>query len=300
MKRVLIIQIRQLGDILLSTPLCRALKENLSSVEVHFLTSEIGKSIVLGNPYIDKILTLSEGIVGEVRAVLTTLRNRYDAVIDVQRTGRSRRITLFSLSPRRIAFKKKNFEIGYNIPIEWENRGYTAWERIKLLEGLGVKVRNYQDYLPEFYNFKPVKNLKLDKYAVIVPTARKREKMWEVKNFQEIISFIHRKFGIKTVLLYGKGEEEEIKKYKNLQGTIIPERALSIGESASVIKGALFFIGLNSFASHLSVSVGTKTIVIDKKHSGWFPPISLVKEVYGDGTFPNVDSVKKAILELMG
>ena len=58
--KVLVIQIRQLGDILLSSPLGRVIKESIKGAEVHFLTSEIGKDILTGNPFIDKILVIKK------------------------------------------------------------------------------------------------------------------------------------------------------------------------------------------------------------------------------------------------
>jgi len=301
MERVLVIQIRQLGDVLLSAPLCRALKENLPDVEVHFLTSRIGEEIVAGNPYIDEVITIENGIFEEFRTIFKVIRNRYDAVLDVQRTGRSRRITFFSLSPLRVAFRKGSSGFVYNRFVDWEDRGYTVWERLKLLEGLGINITDYKSYLPEFFNFKPVESLKIEgDYAVVVPTARKREKFWDSEKFKEVIAFLHRDLKLQVIVLYGKGEEREVGKYRNLGGVTVPERALSIGESASVIRGARLFLGLNSFASHLSVSVGTRTVVIDRKHSGWFPELPLVREVYGNGVFPEVEDVKRAILSLIG
>jgi heptosyltransferase-3 len=299
--KVLVIQVRQLGDVLLSTPICRALKENLPKVEVHFLTSRIGKEIVSGNPWIDKVIVLEEGFISELKTIFSVLKNKYDAVIDAQRTGRSRRITFLSFSPVRIAFKKKSREFGYNKLIKWEDRGYTAWERLKLLEGLGLNIKDFEKYLPEFYNFEPIKSVKLDKnYVVIVPTARKREKMWEQENFVKLISFFLKETNLTPVVLYGPGEEKLVEAYRRISDVIVPAKPLSIGEAASVIKGALLFVGLNSFASHLSVAVGTKTVVIDKKKSGWFPPLLYVREVYGKAVFPEVKDVERAVLELIG
>ena len=299
--KVLVIQIRQLGDVLLSSPLARAIKENLKNCEVHFLTSQVGSEILKGNPYIDRIIPLKEGSLGELRTLSLIRKEKYDAVIDVQRTGRSQRLTFLSGAPLRIAFKKeRNFF--YNRLVEWENRGYTTWERLKLLEPLGVKLRDYRKYLPEFFNYQKVKGLKLPgKYFVVVPTARKREKMWPAEKFSRLITEIYRELKVPAVLLYGPGEKETVKEIaENTEAQVIyPEEPLPIGESAAVIKNGLFFIGLNSFASHLSVASKTKTVVIDRKKSGWFPPIETVREVHGNGSFPEVKEVLKTVLSFV-
>ena len=299
--KVLIIQIRQLGDVLLSSPLAKALKENLKNCEVHFLTSRIGSEILKGNPYIDRIVELKEGSLGELRTISFIRKEKYDAIIDVQRTGRSQRLTFLSGTPIRIAFKKgRNFF--YNRLVDWENRGYTTWERLKLLEPLGANLKNYQNYLPEFFNYQEVKGLKLPaEYLVVVPTARKREKMWPAEKFSHLITEIHRELKVPAVLLYGPGEREVARKVaENTGGKVIyPQEPLPIGESATVIRNGIFFVGLNSFASHLSVASGTKTVVIDRKKSGWFPPVKTVKEVYRNGRFPEVSEVLKTVLSLV-
>ena len=299
--KVILIQIRQLGDILLSSPLAKALKENLKECEIHFLTSPIGSEILKGNLNIDKLIPINEGILQELKTISYLRSERYDAVIDVQRTGRSQRITFFSGAPLRVAFKKGSRNFFYNRLVNWENRDYTTWERIKLLEGIGVKVENYKNYIPEFFNYQEVKSLNLPKsYFVVVPTARKREKMWPTEKFSDLISKLYRELKIPAVLLYGPGEKEVAQRVaENTKGEVlIPENPLPIGESATVIKGALFSIGLNSFASHLSVASGTKTVVIDRKHSGWFPPLETVKEVYRENRFPEVEDVFKTVLSL--
>ncbi len=297
--KVLIIQIRQLGDVLLSSPMARALKEHLNACEVHFLTSPVGSEILGGNPYIDRIVQLKDGVREEIKTLIQIRREKYDAVIDVQRTGRSQRLTFLSGAPIRAAFRKTGRNFFYNRAIEWENRGYTVWERLKLLEAINLKVQNYKSFLPEFFNYRKVTGISLpEKYFTVVPTARKRRKMWPEEKFSELIEKIYRKLKIPAVLLYGKGERETVEKVasKVKEAVIFPETPLRIGESASVIKNSSFFIGLNSFASHLSVASGTKTVVIDKKHSGWFPPVETVREVHGNGEFPEVEKVLKAVL----
>ncbi len=296
--KVILIQLRQLGDVLLTSPLAKAIKENLKECEVHFLTSQIGAEILKGNPYIDRIVQLKEGVKEEVKTLLQIRRENYDAVIDVQRTGRSQRLTFLSGAPLKVGFKKgRNYF--YSRLVEWENRGYTTWERLKLLEPLGLKIENYQRYLPEFFNYREVKELSLpERYFVVVPTARKKEKMWPAEKFARLITEIYRSLKVPAVLLYGPGEVETVRKVteETEAKVIYPQKPLPIGESATVIKNGLFFVGLNSFASHLSVASGTKTVVIDKRHSGWFPPVETVREIHGNGEFPEVEEVLKAAL----
>jgi len=285
--RVLVIQVRQLGDVLLSSPLARAVKEILGA-EVHFLTSPLGKEILKGNPFIDRIVTLGDGVLGELKTLLEVRRNGYDAVVDAQRTGRSKRITLLSGAPVRIAFKKEGDNFYYTHLVEWKNRGYTVWERMELLKPLGVK--RTPNLLPEFYltegeveeGRRIVKELGLEEssFFVVVPTARYREKSWGFRKFGELSRLVFNYFGLNPLFAYAPGEEEMAREAFEAcgKGVLLPE-PLPIRKFASVVNLSRFLIGNDSFAPHLSLALKRKTFVILGAFEGWFPDVDWVVKV---------------------
>ncbi len=293
--KVLIIQIRQLGDVLLSSPLAKAVKDELRA-EVHFLTSLPGREILKGNPFIDKVITVERGVVGEIKALAAVRKEKYSWVVDVQRTARSKRITLLSGAPKRVAFKRERENFYYNVLVKWNNLGYTVWERLELLKPLGVKVSKKEDYLPSFYNYQEVK-VPFREFICVVPTARKREKMWDLKEFARLI----KELPLPVYVLYAPGEERFIRELKEECNVpfYYPKEPFKIGESAYVIKESSLFIGLNSFASHLAVASRKKTIVVDRKSSGWFPNVPWVREVYGENAFPRSEEVLKEAVNLL-
>ncbi len=302
--KVLLIQLRQLGDVLLSSPLARVVKEEIPNAEVHFLASVVGKDILKGNPFIDKILTIENGLIGELKTILKVRREKYDAVIDVQRTGRSKRITFFSGAFLKVAFRKRKGDWYYNRLVDWKDYGYTAWERMELLKGLGIE-DPVRKYLPKIYNVANkcsfLDSLKLDKFVVIVPTARKSEKMWSLESYAKLIDFLERRLNLPVVVLYGPGEIGVVKKLLCLCSGVFyyPSAPLSISELAYVVGSSAFFVGNNSFASHVSVAMGRPTVVVDKRKSGWFPPVDFVYEVYGDNDFPSFEDVAMVCEEVL-
>ncbi|MEM7487036.1 MAG: lipopolysaccharide heptosyltransferase family protein, partial [Bacteroidota bacterium] len=56
MKKFLVIQQKMIGDVLSSTILCEHLKIHYPNSEVHFLINENTQAVVVGNPFIDKIV----------------------------------------------------------------------------------------------------------------------------------------------------------------------------------------------------------------------------------------------------
>ena len=55
-KRILVVNTFGIGDVLFSTPLVRALKENSPGARIDFMCNKRGQHVVRGNPNIDDII----------------------------------------------------------------------------------------------------------------------------------------------------------------------------------------------------------------------------------------------------
>ena len=86
MKKILIIRFSSIGDIVLTSPVMRCLKQQLNDVEVHFLTKKSFESIVALNPNIDKVYSIEKNI-DEVIPALK--KENYDFIIDLHYSIRS-------------------------------------------------------------------------------------------------------------------------------------------------------------------------------------------------------------------
>ena len=53
--KILVVRFSSIGDIVLTTPVVRTIKEQIGA-EVHYLTLSLYKNIVRNNPYIDKFI----------------------------------------------------------------------------------------------------------------------------------------------------------------------------------------------------------------------------------------------------
>lgn len=104
--KILLLRFSSIGDIVLTTPVIRCLKQQLPSAELHYLTKENFKNILSGNPYIDKIYTFSKST-DEVKSVLK--KEKYDLIIDLHKNIRSAKLK-FSLFRKTVSFHKINIE----------------------------------------------------------------------------------------------------------------------------------------------------------------------------------------------
>lgn len=103
-RKILIIRFSSIGDIVLTTPVIRAIKQQLTAAEIHFLTKNSFIPVLEHNPYIDKIIGIDDKV-AEVREVL--LAEKYEFVIDLHNNLRSWQVTRL-LHTRYNRFPKLN------------------------------------------------------------------------------------------------------------------------------------------------------------------------------------------------
>lgn len=89
MVKYLIIRFSSIGDIVLTTPLIRCLKEQVADAEIHYLCKPAYASILASNPYIDKLHLLAEN---EFETRKELKEEGFDYIIDLQNNIRSSRI----------------------------------------------------------------------------------------------------------------------------------------------------------------------------------------------------------------
>lgn len=102
--KILLVRFSSIGDIVLTTPVIRALKQQVDSVEIHFLTKESFQAIVAPNPHISKVFTIQKSI-DEVIPALQA--ERYDWVIDLHNNVRTKSLKVKLGRPYK-AFPKLN------------------------------------------------------------------------------------------------------------------------------------------------------------------------------------------------
>ncbi|MEL6925346.1 MAG: glycosyltransferase family 9 protein [Bacteroidota bacterium] len=103
--KILILRFSSIGDIVLTTPVVRGLKQQLKAT-VHYLTKVAYQPVLQANPYIDQLWSFRK----EPDEVLPQLKaEQYDVVIDLHNNLRSLRLQLALRRPQR-RFRKLNWQ----------------------------------------------------------------------------------------------------------------------------------------------------------------------------------------------
>jgi ADP-heptose:LPS heptosyltransferase len=104
--KILIIRFSSIGDIVLTTPVIRCLKQQIPDVEIHFLTKKSFLPLVEANPYIDKIYSIQKNV---EEVMLKMKGEKYRYIIDLHNNLRTRMVRI-GLGTKTFSFNKINFQ----------------------------------------------------------------------------------------------------------------------------------------------------------------------------------------------
>jgi ADP-heptose:LPS heptosyltransferase len=106
LKKILIIRFSSIGDIVLTTPVIRCVKQQVWEAEVHFAVKKAFLPVVEANPYIDKIHVLED----DLKSLTDNLKKeKFDYIVDLHQNLRSAMIRR-SLKVPSAGFPKLNIE----------------------------------------------------------------------------------------------------------------------------------------------------------------------------------------------
>jgi ADP-heptose:LPS heptosyltransferase len=106
MPKILILRFSSIGDIVLTTPVIRCIKQQVPGAEVHYCTKQGFKGILEHNPYVDKLHLLGDSLKELVQQLKA---ENFDYVVDLHNNLRTRIIKTRLGKPGR-SFNKLNYE----------------------------------------------------------------------------------------------------------------------------------------------------------------------------------------------
>jgi len=137
MAKILIVRFSSIGDIVLTTPVIRCVKQQLEKAEVHYLTKNAFAPILSANPHIDRIFTIDK----DIREHIDDLRaENYDHVVDLHNNLRTA-ILKRGLKKPATVLNKINFQkwLKVNFKIDRLPQQHIVERCLKTVEKLGVR-----------------------------------------------------------------------------------------------------------------------------------------------------------------
>jgi heptosyltransferase-3 len=293
-KKVLFIATRQIGDVLVTTPLISKARELWPDAEFHFLGYRGKLDMLKGNPDIAQIIETSDrpGF-AEYLSLFNRLFQRYDLAIVTQPSDRAylyglisafRRVGVLGGHPqgkdgkgtskteKQNAWKK--FISMHNVTVDYFAQHVIA-EKLRLLE---VFFRNPNDLFKEVISVTPpvgepltplISNQLNQPYAVLHPGPLTAYKRWPLAYWQKLIDWLVQE-GMQVVLSASPAKQDLQLNHDIL--SLLDERTraqvidtagkLSIPQAGTLLRGAALYIGVDTSITHLAAACNTPTITL--------------------------------------
>lgn len=285
--RVLVVQLRRVGDVLLCTPLLRALRQDWPERRISFLTEAANAPLLSGNPNCDAILTIPPSMgPGDWNRLRKALREeRPGIVVDLSGTPRSCIMTALSGAPVRVGFSVRlPRRWVYNIVEIPDRTKYTVDRRLDLLRAIGIQDRGFstelfltQDERREAARILESAGFPLDvPILAVAPTSRKEGKRWTAEGFASLLIWAREELQAEILLLRGPGEEAQEDQVRRILPFSVRQldEVPSLRILAALIQRSRVLLANDGGPKHLAAALGTRsvTVFVSTGPSSWHPP----------------------------
>ena len=278
-KRILITRTDRMGDVILSTPAIRAIRQSYPEAYIAFMIMPRNKDILANNPELDEVIVFDK--YGGQKSLWSTLmfafnlkRKKFDLGIALHPTNRAHIIMYVAGIPERIGYDKnmpflltkriahskqfgKKHEIDYNLDM-------------LRIAGFKLKVVDRMPYIITNENEKKMVDAVLktcglsNKIIAIHAGASCRSRWWPAKRFAQVADQLSRKYKCDIVVVGGDDIEDISKETISYmkEKAIDLTGCLLLGELAEFVSRCKLFISNDSGPVHVAVAVKTPTIAI--------------------------------------
>ena len=280
-KKICVIHLNQVGDLVFSLPLLKALRENYPDSEIHSIVKPYLQELITDFPCVDQIIIRNSGLKERLKLLRRVRQNGYDLLISLSDSEEC--LFLTALSKARIKVGFSHFPWDFSLDIRERVEGHHGWyNNLKLLTRLGVNVekRDYVGLLVPPALEKDGRELAESlgsslqgNYVIISPgtSVRRRVKEWEGEKFAELIILLKANYDLTPVLVGGKENRELSNEIVN----IVKERdngenidivdltgKIKLRDLCFFIRKASLFVGIDSGVMHLASSMDVPVVGI--------------------------------------
>lgn len=275
-KKILVLRYRSIGDIILSFPTTKALKETFPKARIDMLIDDCFADICYAHPYIDCVLLhkRKRGKMGrweyfkyELKFINKIRKQKYDMVVDLHCGPRSALLTRFSMARYRVgSLLRKRHKYFYNLYSEpGSNKTHSVDVMLKTISPLRPKrvgkkslFLRYRDedglYVKNFLEKYDVNGK--NKVVMIHPGARLDFKRLPAQKMGEVVNWMTSELGVKVIYAGKDSDLPAIAAIVAHSGKpALMATNLTLGQHAALIKACDLFIGNDSGPMHMAAAL---------------------------------------------
>lgn len=279
-KNILVIRTAYIGDVIMTLPLLKPLKERFKNSRITFLTSAKAEGVLQNNPYIDEIITYDPfwfypTVWGGYFKFIKGLKERaFDIVIESR--GDIRELLLLVMPLK--SFIKISYGVGgggflLTDVVPSKGRNHRVEYHLDIAKCLGCDTRSNMEW-GVYLNDAEEKRISSmlnseglcdnDTIVAIHPGARKDLKCWSPEGYAAVADAIINEFGFPVLLT---GTPEEIPLVKKVEGMMLNKPVVIAGktklrELAGILDRCALFICNDSSPMHIAAAMKTPTVAV--------------------------------------
>ncbi len=268
-ERILVIKLRAVGDVVLSTVVLKNLREAFPGVSLEFLTEKGGAGILEGNPFLNRLHVYDRRTMTGLRLIRMVRSRRYDLVIDLFGNPRTALVTRLSGARYRVGFRFRTRTYAYNIVVE--PRGaivHNTQFNLDALEKIGVPVIDRSLHIvPGEQEEASVASFWDRQFPSPTPVVALHSgggwetKRWPAERFAALADVLQTQYHAVVLLPWGPGEEADVERIRSLMKTeaIIPP-ATNLLELAALLRRCSLMVSNDSGPMHIAAAMGTPVL----------------------------------------
>jgi len=325
-RNILVIDFGQLGDVVMSLPALRAIRDRFPYAKITVAVGKPGKELLSLSGYQNEVLevdrvALRDGptliSIGRIAKFVSQVRKlKFDFVIDLHSYYETNILGFLSGAPHRLYSRRENRSIDFlaNFKPRPDRERTTAHlidRYLDLLKPLGIqnaprtpmmRTSTTDDAVVEAM-LKKEKAQSGELLVGIFPGAGHATRLWPLENFAEVADHLIRNDRVRVVVFAGPEERELVPKMRSMfpPGAIFFDR-LTIPQLASAQARLTLFISNDTGPAHIAAAVGTPVIVIlDRPDPNSFTPVGRENRFIGGPSITQIPAadVYRAAHELL-
>jgi len=278
-KKIAIIRTDRIGEVLLATPLVKALKSNFPNADISFVTSLYAKPIISGNEDLSKVIIFDTDIKRSVFLSAIALAGRlrkssFDMAIILNPHKALHLATFFSGIRCRVGYDRKwPFLLTHKVKDEKaECRMHEVEYNLDLLKAIGISEKPVAPYIsPDPKSsiyisslFEKLGIVKNKRVVAIHPGSSNPSKRWPTESFRSLARTLSDNKDVALLLIGDKSEISLCNSVSKDSGDRIYNIAGQIGikELTALLERIDLLITNDNGPMHIAAAVGTKVVAI--------------------------------------
>ena len=301
--KILLIQLRRLGDLILTTPAISALREHLPAAQIALAVPGESAPLLPAIQGLRQTFLTKRGV-RDLSAWMEIRRAGFDCVVDFTRNDRSAWLTFLSGAPQRIVsgrlkIKSKIRPRFYNEFVDCAMKQmHTADYYLALLQPLGISATANDPLLElpaaaqQLASSIIADQIRHQPFVIFHPGSARVEKFWEPERWADIIEFAAKELDLFPVLSGGSTELERAHLTairEKLHTTVLDlSGQLDLLSLAALIEYARLLVTVDSAPMHLASAAGTPQVILfgPTNPFHWRPRKSPAAILFGESPEP--------------